>query len=72
MKEMDQENINNQDRDDGFYWVILDDTIGWEIARYDKSMNWWYYTGWDAPILESSILSVDENRIKRESNESRK
>lgn len=56
--------MNN--REEGYYWVLVDDILGWEIARYDPQVNWWYFTGSDMYCIEEQIQEIDERRITRE------
>ena len=48
-------------REDGFYWVFLDDE--WVVAKWDYGV--WWTTEFDTPSTDDEFTQIDERRIVR-------
>lgn len=51
-------------RESGFYWVINDNEIGWEVAEFTKHNNW-LLTGSELTYIDGELKEIDERKISR-------
>ena len=51
-------------RERGFYWIIQDLDIGWEIAYW--STRCWNLTLSGYSYQDNNLIEIDEKQIKRE------
>lgn len=56
-----------ENRKSGFYWVMFDNSSGWQVAQYYEHLKYWYITGSDINCYDSEFNEIDERQIIRQS-----
>lgn len=52
-----------EERESGFYWVLIKKSSSWVIGEYDKDTDRWYLTS--GGIYKNEELVIDEQKIER-------